>query len=264
LILPLDWATDIAVLEHAGSTVEDRGDHLIVRTPHNPTFHWGNCVLVTDPDAVDDAKRWVQTFQSAFPSATWIAIGLATMPEDAAAWIAHDLRLELNEVLVTRTVPRQTALPPGYAVRRLAADDWEQAVALAMAENERTGVYEPASHEQFARASVQTQRALSDRDVAAFFGAFADGGLAASLGIVRCETTARYQSVGTDARHRRRGLASHLLGVAARWAADHGCEQWVIVTDVGNPAGRVYRSVGFEPNTASVQAYRAVEVRHLS
>jgi GNAT superfamily N-acetyltransferase len=97
---------------------------------------------------------------------------------------------------------------------------------------------------------------LSDRDVAAFLGAFADGVLVASLGIVRCGTTARYQGVGTDAPHRRRGLASHLLGVAARWAADHGCDRWVIVTEATNPAGRVYRSVGFEPGTATIQAYR--------
>ncbi|HMC72230.1 MAG TPA: GNAT family N-acetyltransferase, partial [Mycobacteriales bacterium] len=250
------WATDIAVLEHAGSTIEDRGDHLIVRTPHNPTFHWGNCVLVTDPDAVEDAQRWVQTFQAAFPAATWTAIGLTAMPRNAAPWLAHDLTLEVDEVLVASSVPRQTALPPGYAVRRMAGDDWEQAVALAMAENERTGAYAPASHEPFARASMETERALSDRDVAAFFGAFADGVLAAYLGVVRCGTTARYQSVGTDAPHRRRGLAAHLLGVAARWAAEHGCDHWVIVTEATNPAGRVYRSVGFQPDTASVQAYR--------
>ena len=254
--LPLDWATDIAVLEHAGSTVEDRGDHVILGTPRNPTFHWGNCVLVTDPDAVDDAQRWVDAFQDAFPAATWIAIGLIRMPDDAGAWAAHGLELEVNEVLVSGTLPRQTALPPGYTARRLAGDDWEQVVALAMAENRRTGDYEPASHEPFVRASVQTDHALSDGEVAAFFGAFADGELAACLGIVRCGTIARYQRVGTDAAHRRRGLASHLLGLAARWAAGHGCEQWVIVTEATNPAGRVYRSVGFEPDAASVQAYR--------
>jgi GNAT superfamily N-acetyltransferase len=254
--LPLDWATDIAVLQHAGSTVEDRGDHLILRTPHNPTFHWGNCVLVTDHDAVDDARRWVVAFQDAFPEARWIAVGLIRMPDDGAPWTAHGLELEVNEVLVSRSLPRQTALPSGYVVRRMAGDDWEQVVALAMAENERTGEYEPASHEHFVRASVQTERELSDGEVAAFFGAFADGELAACLGIVRCETIARYQRVGTDARHRRRGLASHLLGVAARWAADHGCDHWVIVTEATNPAGRIYRRVGFEPSTASVQAYR--------
>jgi hypothetical protein len=30
---------ELAILEHSGSTVEDRGNHLIVRTPDNPDFH---------------------------------------------------------------------------------------------------------------------------------------------------------------------------------------------------------------------------------
>jgi hypothetical protein len=59
---------------------------------------------------------------------------------------------------------------------------------------------------------MRAQRALSERGTAAFFGAFADGVLVARLGIVRCGTIGRYQSVVTDAQHRRRGLASHRLG----------------------------------------------------
>ena len=110
--------------------------------------------------------------------------------------------------------------------------------------------------ERFANAKAKAQRALSESDVGAPSGAFADDLLVADLGIGRCGTTARYQSVGTDEEHRRRGLASHLLGVAARWAADQGCDRWVIVTEATNPAGRVYRSVGFEPDVGSVLAYR--------
>jgi hypothetical protein len=85
---PPGWATDLAILEHSGSTVEDRGDHLLVRTPDNPGFHWGNCLIVRDENAVDDAGRWVQTFRSAFPEATWVAIGLIRMPNDQDAWAA--------------------------------------------------------------------------------------------------------------------------------------------------------------------------------
>ena len=254
--LPPGWATDLAVLGHSGSTVEDRGDHLLIRTPHNPDFHWGNCLFVTDEDAVNDAGRWVRTFRSAFPEATWDAIGLIRMPEDQDAWVAQGLEVELDDVLTMRTLPRQSPLPAGYAVRRLGGQDWEQSVARSVAENERTGEYDPQIHGRFAREQARARRALSDRDVVACFGAFADELLVADLGIVRCGTTARYQSVGTDDAHRRRGLASHLLGVAARWAADRGCDRWVIITEASNPAGRVYRSLGFEPDISNARAYR--------
>jgi GNAT superfamily N-acetyltransferase len=253
---PPGWSTDLAILEHCGSIVEDHQDHLIVRTPHNPDFHWGNCLFVTDEDAVGDAGRWVNAFQLAFPEATWVAIGLTRMPDDQDAWIAQGLDLELDDVLTTRTLPRQTPLPQGYTVRRLSGRDWAQSVARSVAENHRTDEQDPKSFERFAQGKAQARRALSERDIGAWFGAFAHDTLVADLGIVRCGTTARYQSVGTDDEHRRRGLASQLLGVAAQWAADGGCDRWVIVTEATNPAGRVYRSLGFEPDTGNAQAYR--------
>ncbi|MEO7422239.1 MAG: GNAT family N-acetyltransferase [Ornithinibacter sp.] len=253
---PAGWATDLAILELTGSTVQERGDHLVVRTPHNPDFHWGNFLFVMDEESLGDPWRWVTTFRLAFPEAHWVAIGLARMPEDREAWAAQGLDLELDDVLTTRTLPRRVPLAQGYTVRRLRGGDWAQAVARAVAENDRTGEEDPASFERFAQARAQTRRGLSERDLGAWFGAFAGGALVADLGIVRCGDTARYQGVSTRAEHRRRGLASHLLGVAAQWAADGGCDRWVIVTEDTNPAGRVYRSLGFAPCTGSVSAYR--------
>jgi GNAT superfamily N-acetyltransferase len=251
------WETDLAILELGGSTVEDRGDHLVVRTAANPDYHWGNCVFVLDPAAVDDAQRWVDVFAEAFPAAGWVAIALPVLPAAAAAWTRHGVRLELDEVLTTRTLPVQTPAPDGYAVRRLDGDDWEHVVTKEMAENARTEQYEEVGHERFVRAMVTTRSELSGRGAAAFFGAFHDGRLVADLGIVRCGSRARYQAVGTEPDHRGRGLASHLLGVAAAWAAQHGCDEWVIVTASTNPAGRVYRRAGFAPDAANVEAYRA-------
>jgi GNAT superfamily N-acetyltransferase len=254
--LPPGWATDLAVLALSGSTVEDRGDHLVLRTPSNPTFHWGHCLLVTDPHAVDDAGRWAAAFAIAFPDADWLAIGLARMPDDVEAWGRLGLEVELDEVLTTATLPRQTEAPAGYAVRYLQGTDWDLSIARAIQENAATGEYDAEEHARFVRARAQTQRDLCDRGVAVFVGAFEGDALVAELGIVRCGERARYQHVGTDEQHRGRGLASHLLGVAARWAAGRGCTSWVIVTEAMNPAGRVYRRAGFAPDTVSASAYR--------
>src|ERR1039458_8953185 len=148
------WATDLAVLEHSGSVVEDQGDHLVVRTPHNPDFHWGNCLFVTDGDTVDEAARWVSAFRSAFPEATWVAIGLARMPDDQDAWVAQGLDLELDDVLTTRTLPRQTPLPEGYTVRRLSGKDWVQHVALSVQENDRTGDYDRSEERRVGKECI--------------------------------------------------------------------------------------------------------------
>lgn len=254
---PPGWATDLAILEHTGSTVEEHDDHLVVRTPANPDFHWGNFVLVTNPDAVDDARRWVGVFAESFPQAGWVAIGLPRMPDGLEAWRVLGLGLDLEDVLTTRVLPRLTPLAEGYTVRRLQGVDWQLDLARSVAENEASGEEDPVSFLRFTRGQQRARQDLSDRGLGAWFGAFTvDGTLVADLGIVRCGTTARYQDVTTDGSHRRRGLASHLLGVAAQWAADAGCDQWVIVTGATNPAGRVYRALGFTLDTGTVQAYR--------
>ena len=115
------WVTDLAVLELTGSTVDDRGDHLVVRTPANPGYHWGNCLLVTESGTVDDAARWYDAFRLEFPTAGWVAIGLPRLPRDPQAWNSRSIDLEQNDVLTTTTVPRASALPAGYTVRRSTA-----------------------------------------------------------------------------------------------------------------------------------------------
>ena len=205
---------------------------------------------------MDDAGRWVDAFHLAFPGATWVAVGLPRMPGARDAWLAHDVDLELEDVLSTRRCPARRRCP---AATRCAGSPaatgtrtWPAPSRRTTTPGRRTRSRSSASR----RGSCEARQDLSARDLGAWFGAFADGALVADLGIVRCGPTARYQDVTTDEEHRGRGLASHLLGVAAQWAADGGCEQWVIVTGATNPAGRVYRRLGFAPDTATVQAYR--------
>lgn len=250
------WVTDLAILELTGSSVTDHGDHLVIRTPDNPGYHWGNCLLVTDPDTVDDADRWAARFGEEFPDATWFAAGLPILPGDARAWARHDLELEQLDVLTTTSMPATPPRPPGYTVRMLSGDDWQLVADRDITANLRTEEFDPDLHADFVRARVAERRQLCERGLAAFVGAFSEEELVADLGIVRCGTLGRFQDVGTDDAHRRLGLASHLLGVAAEWAHDRGCNGWVIVTESTNDAGRVYRRAGFTLDDAVVTAYR--------
>ena len=69
----LGFATDLAVLRAGGSIVVEADDHLVVRTPSNPSYWWGNFVLVADPEL---AARGVDVFHREFPGARHLAIGV--------------------------------------------------------------------------------------------------------------------------------------------------------------------------------------------
>jgi GNAT superfamily N-acetyltransferase len=248
--------TDLAILELTGSTITYEGDFAIVRTPANPNYHWGNSIMVLDPAAVNNARRWVELFKANFPLADWTAIDLPLMPTDVACWSELGLQLEQLDVMTSNSAPKQTELPEGYAVRMFTPSDWNDLIVAELEENLSSGVYEPVSHEKFVRQTNDARKALCSTGKAAWFGVICNDELVASLGIVKCGSTARYQAVATNENHRRLGLASHLLGLAAQWSIDQGCDNWVIATEENNSAAGVYRRAGFVPAEPSFSAYK--------
>ena len=72
----LAYRTDLALLEAAGSEVEHHDDHVVVRTPANPRYWWGNFVLLAVPPAADDLSGWLEVFGSAHPRAAHLAFGV--------------------------------------------------------------------------------------------------------------------------------------------------------------------------------------------
>ena len=47
-IRSLGWRTDL-IFPRFDGVVTDRGDYLVVRTPSNPGFYWGNFLLLDAP-----------------------------------------------------------------------------------------------------------------------------------------------------------------------------------------------------------------------
>ncbi|MET3960144.1 GNAT superfamily N-acetyltransferase [Marmoricola sp. OAE513] len=237
--IPLGWRTDLAVLRLSGAQIVDHGDHLQVTSPDNPTYYWGNFVLVTDRDAVDDPQRWLDVFEAEFPDAEHRAIGLVAAPEDLGAWHALTLFLEPAEVLVTADPIGPGPLADGYEVRPLTTeDDWGQSTRM------RQLAF--PDQDEFEETNTRSRVEVSRTGAVTWFGAFADGALAAELGIADCgDGVARYQSVLTHPDHRRRGLTRHLLAVAAEHARSRGATDLVIVADGDSDAGRLYRRAGF-------------------
>lgn len=243
--------TDLALHRLAGATITDEGTHLVVRSPHNPTYRWGNFVQVLD-GTVADRVRWEAVFDAAFPGAQHRCFGSAD-PIDPADWPGYSC--EVEETLATTTQPRRTPAPNGYEIRPFRPEDWDAWAANKAVELAGEEHGDPADYRDYALARARSYAAQVADGTLHWLGAFADGRLAGSLGIARCPETlgttglARYQSVGTEPEHRRRGIASHLLGEVGAWAAEHGATTWVICTETTNPAGRLYRTAGFEPTS---------------
>ncbi len=246
----LGYRTDLALLRYGGSQVEDRGDHLVIRSPQNPTFWWGNFVLAQQPPAPgpEPAQRWLDVFVQAFPDAEHVAIGIDGVvgtSADLAGFVELGLNADASSVMTARSVhePRDPNRAASY--RPLASDqDWDDLVDLTVAVEER---HEKVSYRVFAEARARTARKLTDAGQGAWFGAFVDGRLLASMGLVRAdEELARFQDVGTHPVARGQGLAGTLVHHVSEYGFQtFGVQTLVMVADPEYLAIRLYRALGF-------------------
>jgi len=260
-IASVAWQTDVELCRQQGARVSEHADHVTVRTALNPTYRWGNFLLVTAPCAPDEVERWLERFGVAFPNAGHVAIGLdtpATADETLTAFSAG-LERETNAVLVNDAALPTPPTPPAAAELRavLSDHDWRLAVDLRLANDD---VHEPG-YREFLETQMRAIRGACEQGHGAWFGAFRDGAMLASLGIFAAGAgRARYAAVDTHPAHRRQGLARALLATAAAHArARLDAQELVILADPDYFAIDLYRSIGFRDCEKQVKFERVLD-----
>jgi GNAT superfamily N-acetyltransferase len=228
-----------------GSEVEDRGDCLLVRTPQNPSFWWGNFLLISGPPEPGETRAWLSRFAAEFPGARHVALGVDVTEAaavESAGLLAAGLREQRTAVLTAAKVNEPPRPNTTATYRALAGDeDWQQAAELRTVLSEG----EPGGEPVFLAARIAAERALTEAGHGSWFGAFVEGRLVAHLGLITGGCIARYQNVETHPAQRRRGLAGTLVWQAGRQCLAAGAATLVMVADPDDVAIRVYRSVGF-------------------
>ncbi len=254
-IISLGFRTDVALRVLEGGEVTDRGDYLVVRTPANPDFWWGNFLLLASAPRPGHGGAWLARFAAEFPAARHVALGVDTTDDPAlpADLAAAGLEAERATVLTAAQPNPPARLNTEAEIRPLDSDaDWRQSVDLAIRCFDGD---DPAGFLE--RRAIARQR-LTRTGAGAWFGAFTDGRLRAQLGLFDVgDGYARYQHVETDPQARRHGLAGTLVWTASRYGREVlGTSTFVIVADPADVAIRVYQACGFIPRQRQLSLER--------
>jgi len=258
-VTSLGFRTDLALLSASGSVVEDRGTHLVVRTPANPTYYWGNFILLAEPPVPGGEREVVGAFHTEFPEAGHVSIGIDTAdltPVSRAGFEAAGLVVDVASVLTASELraPREVE---GEVRPLRSASDWESRARLSLAIEERD---DEESHLRFARGRNVQEQALIDAGRGTRFGVLVDNEVVSTAAVFTTEDgVARFQSVETHPGHRRKGLAAAAVHAAGRHAVEHlGARTLVIVADDDGEAIGIYRRLGF----ADTERQLMLERRH--
>ncbi len=252
----LAYRTDLEILRLAGSEFEDRGDRLVVRTPANPTYYWGNFYLLDRPPAAEKVAGLLDAFDADFPDSEHRALGVDGVDDQTAALaplVEAGPVLDVSTVMTASTVHPPPRPNEDATYRQLSSDDdWAQRIEVAMAVDTE---YDPDKHRIFVTRKAAHDRALCEAGHGTWWGAFVGDDLATVMGLVEVDgELGRYQSVETHPDFRGRGLAGTLVHrVAAYGLEERGLRTLVMVADPDYLAIRIYRSVGFEGTETQTQ-----------
>jgi ribosomal protein S18 acetylase RimI-like enzyme len=242
----LGYRTDLMIRELEGSQIADRGDHLVIRTPGNPDYWWGNFLLLAGPPAAGETADWMAMFAAEFPDARHVTLGIDVTEAgvvDDTEFLGEGFRMERLSVLTARKVSEPSRPNMNADYRPLAGDeDWRQAAELRAA----VSAGSPGADPSFLTARIGAERALTEAGHGWWYGAFLEGKLVAQLGLITDGSgVARYQNVESHPDARRQGLAATLVWQAGLEGIEAGADTLVMVADPDDAAIRVYRSVGF-------------------
>jgi ribosomal protein S18 acetylase RimI-like enzyme len=270
--LSLGWQTDLIFARFDGEIV-DRGEYLVVRTPGNPTFWWGNFLLFHRAPQFGDLALWTAAFENEIaarqPESRHRAFGIDSrarlvLPDDFAA-----AGFELNEatVLTLRAAQRRADATPRpvefeFSVLELPQDSIlvvDKHVAVDAAR------YEVIGYREFAERQVARYAAMQVAGLGHWFGLFARVGeqrvLAASCGLFRdpasADSLGRFQYVSTHPDWRRRGLCAALVDAVCIYGFEEmGIATLAMVADPDDVAIGIYESLGFKRGVSTWQFER--------
>ncbi len=251
-IQSLGYRTELIFPGFDGEII-NREDYLVVLTPTNPTYFWGNFLLFPQPPGPGDLERWKSIFAreiSARFDVYHLAFAWDTVQgETGAIQPFLDEGFDLNQSIVLSA--QQVRIPPKYnqevKIRSL-AEDWEWQQVLETQVLCRPPEHNLEGYRVFKEQQIARYRQMAAAGLGAWFGAFLGDQLVADLGLFGRDGIGRFQQVETHPDFRRRGICGALVYQVSRYGLDQmGLHTLVMSADEHYHAARIYETVGFEP-----------------
>lgn len=259
--LSLGWRTDLIFARFEG-VIEERGDCIVVRTPANPLYYWGNFLLLPVPPRDDGLAHWLQRFDEEVGCHTresgHVALGFdASRPhEPLISW--QRAGFEIFESVALKLEPGQLRpgardLPMGFHFAPLDLQDpaqLEAALNLQCTANEADAMgYERMGYREHRFRQLQRYAAMEAAGLGHWLGVWRGHELVADCGLFRDGRDgqlSRFQHVTTHPAWRRRGLCTAMVKAACRFGFEQqGLQMLVMCADPAEVAISIYESLGF-------------------
>ena len=252
----LGYQTEVLLRSFEGEVIE-HPDYLVLRTPRNPGYRWGNFLIFQHPPKQGDLEKWKDIFAKEVgtpPQYQHFLFGWDGSNAGLGAkeeFLAAGFELYNDVVLTAQSVTPPPKFNRDCTIRTFKSEDWHDWIGLKRDANLAEREEERESDDEHFRHYLENKASESQRMIEAglgqWFGAYLDGQLAATLGLFVWNGLGRFQLVDTHPNFRRRGLAGTLVYHAAKQGFQNmGAKTLVMCADPNYVAVGIYESVGFK------------------
>ncbi len=252
----LGYQTEVLFRQFEGEVIE-RPDYLVLRTPRNPGYRWGNFLIFREPPKQGDFEKWKAVFAKEigtppqYPHFLFGWDGVNGEFGEVQEFLEAGFELVKTVVMTAQNVTPPPKVNRDCTIRTFKNDDWQEwinlkrASELAYPESEREP--DDEGFRDYLENKTNEYQRMIEAGLGQWFGAYVDGQLTASLGLFVWNGLGRFQLVDTHPEFRRRGLAGTLVYHAAQHGfKEIGARTLVMCADPEYVAVGIYESVGFK------------------
>ena len=250
MVKSLSYSTLLQALRHT-SSINDKGEYIVVKTEENPNYCWGNFILFKDSNINLAPNQLELLFHKEFSKIplqhcafAWDSI--VGNEEFVAEFVSQGYKFEWDEVLVALLPNKPVNYNYEYTYRIITGfSDWEKVKNLHLK------CYHPkgGSKERiYVNRLVDDIEFVVNENAGIWLGAFKGGNLIGDMGLFNTgNQTGLIQFVKTDIEYRKLGVCRSLLYNLINVGLEtFGTKYFVMVADKSQNSARVYKAVGFK------------------
>ncbi len=246
--------TDLFFSEFAGN-VNTSKSNILIKTPNNPNYHWGNYIVFYSAPKKGDIKKWKQLFNDNFEyyksphhySFTWDNINESSLSTDDSIkeFVDDGFEFETHSVLTTNKLKTYKDHNTNFQFKTLNSNqDWEMAKDLQIVCMDPK--YANSNHINFKTNQMKQYQEMSKEGLGHWYGLFNKEQLISNLGIYGNKNFGRFQSISTHPNFRSQGACHDLLIHSSKhFSNKFKPTNFVIIADKSYHALGLYKSCGF-------------------
>ena len=239
------------VINHLSSTFSEEEDVIVLRSPDDPNYYFGNLLALKVPLDSRTPAQWQTRFRELFRSVpevqhcTLIWAREESTPANVREFQRLNFEYEENHILKVRRedfrVPERLNSEPEYRALQTTSD-WQQWTALNIAE--KLDDHREDELRPYLQGRIHNYQRLEEKGFGETLGAFQNGRLIGYAGLYHLDGLARFQNVHVIPSAQNRAIARTILTQLTQRLPD-SVQELIIVADEHYHASALYQSLGF-------------------